>query len=268
MRSLRNFKLDGVNDTVYMLKFPRRTVIKSVAWNRYKLSQVKMLNATLLFTFLFISLSTTLSGVVAQCLQTAGYLGAFDTFSGAFVGAVSRNFPTPFIESGAFTLDRTGNASNYLAVFAFTNSTNEGDAALLQILDPGDPNVPFVSLIVGISNCNTAAFSSFANPWTFLAPSDGFPHGALPIPGTSRTTFTGGYGNLFPFCGEPMAFLVRSAFGRDILAPVWTDPNGSQHPLFVVQDITRNFLAATPDPDVYASGNNAVVQEVNLAIFI
>lgn len=44
-----------------------------------------------------------------------------------------------------------------------------------RILDPGDPNVPFVSLIVGIANCNTAAFSSFANPWAFLAPSDGFP---------------------------------------------------------------------------------------------
>ncbi|KAJ6535686.1 hypothetical protein B0H19DRAFT_1080143 [Mycena capillaripes] len=144
------------------------------------------------------------------------------------------------------------------------------DAALPQILNPGDPNVPFVSLIVGIANCNTAAFSSFANPWAFLAPSDGLPHGALPIPGTSRTTFTGGYGKLFPFCGEPMAFLcmeyVRriSGFGAFSQPLSAADPNGSQHPLFVVQDITRNFLAATPDPDVYASGNSAVVQEVRL----
>ncbi|KAJ7809764.1 hypothetical protein B0H13DRAFT_2385058 [Mycena leptocephala] len=226
-----------------------------------------MLNAIL--PALFIALSTTLSGVVAQCPRTAGYLGAFDSFTGAFIGAVSRNFPVPAILfPGAFTLDRTGNPSNYLAVIAFTNSTSEGDAALLQILNPGDPDVPFVALIVGLPDCNTAAFSNFADPVAILAPSDGFPHSALPTPGTGRTTFTGGYGNLFSWCAEPMAFLLRNAFGREVLAPVWTDPNGTQHPLFIVQDLTRNFLAATPDPDIYASNGNLAVEEVNLAIFI
>ncbi|KAJ7271294.1 hypothetical protein B0H12DRAFT_730830 [Mycena haematopus] len=181
-----------------------------------------------IFTILCIALSTTLPGVVAQCPQTAGYLGAFDTFSGAFIGAVSRNFPVPATDSGALTLDRTGNPSNYLAVIATTNSTSEGDVALLQILNPGDPNVPFVALIVGFTDCNTAVFSNFADPSAILAPSDGFPHGALPTPGTGRTTFLGGYGNLFTWCAEPMAFLVRTAFGRDVLAPVWTDPDGSE----------------------------------------
>ncbi|KAJ6463069.1 hypothetical protein DFH09DRAFT_1168721 [Mycena vulgaris] len=226
-----------------------------------------MLNA--IFTVLFIALWTPLSGVVAQCPQTAGYLGAFDSFSGAFIGAVSRNFPVPAVIPGAFTLDRTGNPSNYLAVIAYTNSTSEGDAALLQILNPGDPNVTFLSLVVGVLDCNTAAFPNFVNPSAILAPSDGFPHGALPTPGLGRTTYMGGYGNIFSWCGEPMAFLVRRAFGRDVLAPVWTDPNGSQHSLFMVQDLTHNYLAATPDPDIYASSNGGVVvEDVNLAIFL
>ncbi|KAJ7020396.1 hypothetical protein C8F04DRAFT_1144256 [Mycena alexandri] len=227
-----------------------------------------MLDTTLLLAFSFTSLLTTIPGVVAQCPQTAGYLGAFDSFTGDFIGAVSRNFPPPIAVSGTFTLDRTSNTSNYLAVFPFTNSTNEGDAALLQILNPGDPNAPFVSLVIGIADCTRNAFSNALTSFAIIAASDGFPHGALPIPGTTRTTFNGGYGNLGTFCGEPMALLVRSAFGRNVLAPVWTDPNGSQHPLFFVQDLTRDFLAATPDPDVYASSNNVVVQEVNLAIFI
>ncbi|KAJ7707173.1 hypothetical protein B0H16DRAFT_1633759 [Mycena metata] len=224
-----------------------------------------MLNA--IFTVLFIALWTPLSGVVAQCPQTAGYLGAFDSFSGAFIGAVSRDFSS--IAAGVFTLDRTGNPSNYLVVIASTNSTSEGDVALLQILSPGDPNVPFISLAIGLTDCNAAAFSSLANPFAPLVASDGFPHGALPTPGLGRTTLSGGYGNLFSFCTEPMVFSVRSAFGRDVLAPVWTDPNGTQHSLFVVQDLTRDFLAATPDPDIYASLNgNVSVEVVNLAIFI
>ncbi|KAJ7710287.1 hypothetical protein B0H16DRAFT_1480688 [Mycena metata] len=451
-----------------------------------------MLDTTLLLAFLFTSLSTTLSGVLAQCPQTAGYLGAFDSFTGEFLGAVSRNLPPPLVLSGAFTLDRTGNPSNYLAVVASTNTTNEGDAALLQILNPGDPNhqeklspgnlgeiwfpdrklgqvgliwpnsanmprgsgiswfhkkiqiwystaltnsitrrnvfnidsihfrdvvprfsscvrwsrgiyanatspqvpfivsvwsyfcsfdhwsrpwtsgitpflsdtssaltlpthlsvypecylqsskfgttlwgarerlsytpflatnmlntvnqnnqkatesgecsanvwdtggnlrvrrkemnlrgktrsdfpkvwanlalfpkevfpddVPFVSLVVGLTDCTTATFTNSPQAFTILAASDDSPHGALPLPGTTRTTFNGGYGNFMTLCGEPMAFLVRSALGRNVLAPLW-----SQHPLFFVQDLTRNFLATTADPDRYASLNNTVVQEV------
>ncbi|KAJ7872283.1 hypothetical protein B0H14DRAFT_3438966 [Mycena olivaceomarginata] len=153
-----------------------------------------MLNA--IFTVLFIALWTPLSGVVAQCPVTAGYLGAFDSFSGAFIGAVSRNFGgVQYL--GLAALDRTGNPSNYLAVIAYTNSTSEGDTALLQILNPGDPNVPFVSLVVGILDCKTA-----------------------------QTTEVRG-----------------------------------QHSLFMVQDLTHNYLAATPDPDIYASSNGGVIVE-------
>ncbi|KAJ7681413.1 hypothetical protein B0H17DRAFT_1138450 [Mycena rosella] len=126
-------------------------------------------------------------------------------------------------------LDRTGNPSNYLAVIASTNSTSEGDAVLLQILNPGDPAVPFVALYVGLPDCNTATFNLF-NPAAILAPSDGFPHGALPTPSMGRAAFTGGYGNLFSHCAEPMAFLVQ--------------------------------MAAIPDPDVYASNGNFAVEEV------
>jgi hypothetical protein len=94
-------------------------------------------------------------------------------------------------------LDRTGNPLNYLAVIAFTNSTSEGDAALLQLVGRHHPHklwliillllrlklqnskprkpVPFVPLFVGLPDCNTAAFSNFANPAAILAPSDGFP---------------------------------------------------------------------------------------------
>ncbi|KAJ7716432.1 hypothetical protein B0H16DRAFT_1476724 [Mycena metata] len=447
--------------------------------------------------------STTEYGLYYGALQstlTAGYLGAFDSFTGEFLGAVSRNLPPPLVLSGAFTLDRTGNPSNYLAVVASTNTTNEGDAALLQILNPGDPNhqeklspgnlgeiwfpdrklgqvgliwpnsanmprgsgiswfhkkiqvpeqhdylnfrashprntqqrikptffeidffssvartsrkfpgwiqstghrgfnppsdlsrgiyanatspqvpfivsvwsyfcsfdhwsrpwtsgitpflsdtssaltfkfgttlwgarerlsytpflatnmlntvnqnnqkatesgecsanvwdtggnlrvrrkemnlrgktrsdfpkvwanlalfpkevfpddVPFVSLVVGLTDCTTATFTNSPQAFTILAASDDSPHGALPLPGTTRTTFNGGYGNFMTLCGEPMAFLVRSALGRNVLAPLW-----SQHPLFFVQDLTRNFLATTADPDRYAYLNNAVVQEV------
>ncbi|KAJ6489797.1 hypothetical protein C8R45DRAFT_198185 [Mycena sanguinolenta] len=52
-----------------------------------------MINTTVCITLFLISLST-LSCVAAQCPGPAGYLGAYDAFSGEFVGAVSRIFPS------------------------------------------------------------------------------------------------------------------------------------------------------------------------------
>ncbi|KAJ7756366.1 hypothetical protein B0H14DRAFT_2977737 [Mycena olivaceomarginata] len=231
-----------------------------------------MLNA--IFTVLFIALWTPTFGCccsmshvrelrVSASLASSPYAGPLDTlglsirFSGAFIGAVSRNFPVPATIPGAFTLDRTGNPSNYLAVIAYTNSTSEGDAALLQILNPGDPNVPFVSLVVGVLDCNTAAFPNFVNPlgnprsvrWV---PPRRAPHswlGSNYVHWRVRGIFFRGAANRWPFW-------FRNAFGRDVLAPVW-----SQHSLFMVQDLTHNYLAATPDPDIYASSNGGVVVE-------
>ncbi|KAJ7903095.1 hypothetical protein B0H13DRAFT_2335258 [Mycena leptocephala] len=237
-----------------------------------------MLNA--IFTVLFIALSTTFSGIVAECPQTAGYLGAFDSFSGAFIGAV---FQPPALSRGVqylglAALDRTGNPLNYLAVIAFTNSTSEGDAALLQILNPGNPDVPFVSLFVGLPDCNTAAFSNFANPAAILAPSDGFPTARSPLLAWVELRSPAGTGIFFR--GAPNDGLFDSEcvwtgcftpcmessgiFPAFVHLLTWfvADPNGTQHSLFIVQDLTHNFLAAVPDPDIYASSGNLALEEV------
>ncbi|KAJ6529855.1 hypothetical protein B0H19DRAFT_1082962 [Mycena capillaripes] len=188
-----------------------------------------------------------------KSLQSAGYLGAYSTTSGTLIGAV-----------GIFTLDKTGDRSNYLSVIGFTNSTNEGDVVLLQILSPIDPNVPYVSIVVGGTNCNSLPIPNGNVAWgAQIVPSDGFPRGPFPLPSDMRTTLLGGYGNLATFCGEPMAFAIRSNFGRDTLAPVWTDQGGTQHSLISIHDITNNRLAASPNLVSYAAGSsNPVVEEV------
>ncbi|KAJ7904047.1 hypothetical protein B0H13DRAFT_2334887 [Mycena leptocephala] len=173
---------------------------------------------------LLLILATSVSTAFAQC-SLAGYLGAYNTTSGTFVGAVAQTLGS----QGIFTLEKTGDRSNYLAVIGFTNSTNEGDVVLLQILSPVDPNVPYVSIVVGATNCNDVPIPNGNVAWgAEITPSDGFPRGAFPLPGDTRTTLLGGYGNLATLCGEPMAFAIRSDFGRNILAPVWTDQGGSE----------------------------------------
>jgi hypothetical protein len=96
-------------------------------------------------------------------------------------------------------LEKTGDRSNYLAVIGFTNSTNEGDVVLLQyvhrsivkltkilpilknnkstrILSPVDPNVPYVSIVVGATNCNDVPIPNGNVAWgAEITPSDGFP---------------------------------------------------------------------------------------------
>ncbi|KAJ7091788.1 hypothetical protein C8R44DRAFT_816786 [Mycena epipterygia] len=217
------------------------------------------IRASLLLIF-----TTSVSSALAQC-SLAGYLGAYNTTSGTFVGAVARTLGS----QGIFTLEKTGDRSNYLAVIGFTNSTNEGDVVLLQILSPVDPNVPYVSIVVGATNCNDVPIPNGNAAWgAEIVPTDGFPRGAFPLPGDTRTTLLGGYGNLVTLCGEPMAFAIRSDFGRDILAPVWTDQGGTQHSLTIVHDITNNRLAVSPNLVAYAAGSsNPTVEEVFFAFF-
>ncbi|KAJ6484864.1 hypothetical protein C8R45DRAFT_999466 [Mycena sanguinolenta] len=213
---------------------------------------------------LLLILATSVSTALAQC-SLAGYLGAYSATDGTFVGAVARTLGS----QGIFTLDKTGNWSNYLAVIGFTNSTNIGDAVLLQILSPVDPNVPFVAIVVGGTDCNSLPIPTGNAAWgAEIVPSDGFPHGAFPLPADTRSTLLGGYGNLATFCGEPMALAIRSDFGKSVLAPVWTDQDGTQHSLIIIHDITNNRLAVSPNLVSYAAGSgNPTVEEVVFAFF-
>ncbi|KAJ7623823.1 hypothetical protein B0H17DRAFT_1219064 [Mycena rosella] len=209
--------------------------------------------------------SASFFGVQAQCVQNAGYLGAYDVATGNFVGAVARTLGG----SGIFTLSKNGSTSEYLAVVAFSNICGDGGPVFIQILSPVDPAAGYVSLTVGNSNCPAASFTGTA-PWAPIAAADGFPHGQFPTPGPTRTTLFGGYGNLNTFCGENMVFALGTAVNREVLLPTWKDPNSSLHTaLPVVQDSTFNRLLATPDPLTYSISNSgATVQQVYLSIFI
>ncbi|KAF8181443.1 hypothetical protein K438DRAFT_1976167 [Mycena galopus ATCC 62051] len=201
---------------------------------------------------LLLILATSVSTALAQS-SLAGYLGAYNTTSGTFIGAVARTLGS----QGIFTLDTTGDRSNYLAVIGFTNSTNEGDVVLLQILSPIDPNVPYVSIVVGATDCNNIPIPNGNAAWgAEIVPADGFPRGAFPLPADTRTTLLGGYGNLATFCGEPMAFAIR------------TDQGGTQHSLIIIHDITNNRLAVSPNLVAYAAGSsNPTVEEVFFTFF-
>ncbi|KAJ7797000.1 hypothetical protein B0H13DRAFT_1934353 [Mycena leptocephala] len=98
--------------------------------------------------FLFHSLGVELP----QATETwnAGYLGAYDAGTGAFVGAVR----TALGSSGIFTWTKPG-----------------------SILSPVDPNANYVALISGIQPCTAAAFTG-PTSWSAIAASDGFPHGS------------------------------------------------------------------------------------------
>ncbi|KAJ6611557.1 hypothetical protein B0H10DRAFT_2055942 [Mycena sp. CBHHK59/15] len=222
----------------------------------------------MLSTALFLVLAFSVSTALGQC-SLAGYIGAYDPTSGAFIGAVARNLGS----QGILTLEQTGNRANYLAVLGTTNNTTTGEAVLLQILSPIDPNAPFVSLVMGnqILNCNEIAIPNGDAAWAAqITPSDGDPRGPFPLPADSRTTLLGGYGNLQTFCGEPMAWAIRSNLGRDTLAPVWTDQNGNQHSVAVIHDTTNNRIAISPSLAAYtaaAHGTFPTISEVILAIF-
>ncbi|KAK7044396.1 hypothetical protein R3P38DRAFT_3258541 [Favolaschia claudopus] len=222
-----------------------------------------------------------LSSVHAQCQQGAGYLGAFDATTGSFVGAVGITLGG----AGIFSLDKTGNTTNYLSVVTYTNTCGGGGPVFIEIASPVDPAANYVSLVAGVTDCSAAAFSGSA-PWAAIAAADGFPHGQYTTPGTTRTTLQGGYHNLNTFCGECMTFALGTAVGRQVLLPQWKDPNSSK-PLStklakdvnglptdvhanlpVVQDSTFGRLLATPNVQAYSNFySNAAVQQVYLSVF-
>ncbi|KAJ7479610.1 hypothetical protein FB451DRAFT_1171710 [Mycena latifolia] len=100
----------------------------------------------------------------------AGYIGAYDASTGSFVGAVAITLGG----AGIFTLEKTGNTTNYLSVAAFSNACNDGGPVFLEILSPKDQNAPYVSLTAGVQDCTTAGFMG-GHPWAALAAADGFP---------------------------------------------------------------------------------------------
>ncbi|KAJ6614620.1 hypothetical protein B0H10DRAFT_2435925 [Mycena sp. CBHHK59/15] len=191
--------------------------------------------------------------------------GDLSGFARLHVSTVSKTLG----DAGIFTLNKSGITSNYLSVITFSNACNDGRPVYIQILSPADPAAGYVSLIAGVTNCTAAAFTGSA-PWAAIAAVDGFPHGAYPTPGTTKTTLQGAYGNLKTFCGESMMFALGSAVGRQVLLPTWKDPNSSLHTaLPVVQDTTFNRLLTTPNPASYSVFySSATVQQVYLSIFI
>ncbi|KAJ7040500.1 hypothetical protein C8F04DRAFT_1253802 [Mycena alexandri] len=204
---------------------------------------------------LLLTLATSVSTALAQC-SLAGYLAAFST-NGTVIGAVARALPF----QGILTIDETSIRSNYLGVIGFSTSTLEGDVVLLQILSPIDPSAPYISMVISQTSCGALPIPNGDAAWIAqLVPADGFPLGPFPRPGTTRSTLLGGYGDLQTFCGEPMAFAIRSNLGRDTLAPVWTDQNGNQHSLIVVHDITNNRIAVSPSLASYTAAASGPVK--------
>ncbi|KAJ7628749.1 hypothetical protein FB45DRAFT_919164 [Roridomyces roridus] len=214
---------------------------------------------------MFFIVAALVSTALAQC-SLSGYLGAFDSTTGAFVGAVGRTLEN----SGIFTLDVTGNTANYLGVMGTTNSTSSGDAIVLQIISPVNPTVPFVALVSTTTDCFNVPnpIDNGDAPWVaFVTPSDGSPRGPFPLPADTRTTFPVGYSQLATFCGEPMAWTTRSDFGLEILVPIWTDQNGNQHSLIVMYDVGQNILGVSPTVASYeAANNNSPCEEVVFSI--
>ncbi|KAJ7769774.1 hypothetical protein B0H14DRAFT_3509359 [Mycena olivaceomarginata] len=199
-------------------------------------------------TSLAIVASTALTGAHAQ---NAGYPGAFDATTGNFVGAVVR---ITLGGAGIFTLDKTGNTTNYLSVKTFSNTCKEGGPVFIQISGSKDPNVPYVSLVAGVTDCSTAAFS-------------GLPLGLLL---RRRTDFLGGYNNLKTSCGECMTFALGNAVGRQVLLSFSFsgDPNSNVYTaLPVVQGSTFTRLLVTPDVQAYSNFSGAVVQQLYFSVF-
>ncbi|KAJ7628748.1 hypothetical protein FB45DRAFT_919159 [Roridomyces roridus] len=209
-----------------------------------------------------------MSTAYAQC-SLVGYIGAFNNETGAFIGAVARALGS----QGIFTLDTTGVSANYLGVIGITNDTNTGTAVLLQIISPVDANVPFVGIVAGFNN--VTCFGSQPIPsesgWAAqIIPTDGSPRGPFPEPGDTKSTLLGDYGTLSVFCGEPMAFTIRSNLGMNTLIPIWTDQFGIQHTLIFLHDTTNNRLSVSPSLASYAAiahGPVPQTQEVVIAIF-
>ncbi|KAF7328597.1 hypothetical protein MSAN_02480600 [Mycena sanguinolenta] len=205
-------------------------------------------------------------GVHAQCLQNAGYLGAYDATTGAFVGAISKN-----LNAGGFTLDTSGVTSNYLAVAVFSTVCNNGGPLWIEILSPDDPVAGYVSLVCGSTLCNECAFIGSNDPFVAIVAGDGNPLGPFPTPGFTQNTFGGGYGDLHTDCGENQVWVLGSAvtFGRQVLVPSWRDPSGTLNlNLIVLLDETNNGLVVAANATVYSVQRSATVRQLQLTVFI
>ncbi|KAJ7766120.1 hypothetical protein B0H16DRAFT_386560 [Mycena metata] len=213
---------------------------------------------------LTISASMAFLGVHAQCLQNAGYIGAYDANTGAMVGAISTNLVT-----GVFTLDTSGDPSNYLPVVVFSTRCNDGGPVWIEILSPVNPVAGYVSLICGTTLCNECVFTGPGNPFVAIAAADGNPLGPFPVPGFTQNSFAGGYSALQTGCGENQVWVLGSAVGRQVLMPSWRDPNGTLHSnLVVLLDETRNQLVVATSATTYSTGNSATVRQLEFSIFI
>ncbi|KAF8162197.1 hypothetical protein K438DRAFT_1858958 [Mycena galopus ATCC 62051] len=202
--------------------------------------------------------------VHAQCLQNAGYLGGYDANTGAFLGAIATD-----LVIGAFTLDTSGNPSNYLPVVVFSTRCNDGGPVWIEILSPVNPVVGYVSLICGTTLCNECAFTGSSNPFVAISAADGNPVGPFPTPGFTQDTYGLDYDNLHTECGENQVWVLGSAVGRQVLVPSWRDPSGTLHSnLLVLLDETRNSLVVAANATTYSEGSSTTVRQLELSIFI
>ncbi|KAJ6450173.1 hypothetical protein C8R45DRAFT_1128177 [Mycena sanguinolenta] len=203
-------------------------------------------------------------GVTAQCLQNAGYLGGYDASTGAFVGAVATA-----LFGGGFTLDTSGDPSNYLPVVVWSTRCNDGGPVWIEILSPVDPAAGYVSLVCGVTQCSGCAFVGSGDPFVALVAGDGNPAGPFPTPGLTQNTFGAGYGNLNTDCGENQVWVLGSAVGRQVLVPSWRDPSGTLNSnLIVLLDETSNGLVVAASAAVYSAARSHAVRQLQLSIFI
>ncbi|KAF7358789.1 hypothetical protein MSAN_01218200 [Mycena sanguinolenta] len=205
-------------------------------------------------------------GVHAQCLQNAGYIGGYDANTGVFVGAIATD-----LVNGVFTLDTSGDPSNYQPVVVFSTRCNDGGPVWIEILKPVNPVVGYVSLICGTTQCGECAFTGSVNPFVAMTAADGNPLGQFPTPGFTQSTFGAGagYGDPQTQCGENQVWVLGGAVGRQVLVPSWKDPSGTLHSnLIVLLDETRNQLVVAANAATYSAGNSATVRQLELSIFI
>ncbi|KAF7358797.1 hypothetical protein MSAN_01219000 [Mycena sanguinolenta] len=206
----------------------------------------------------------TFLGVHAQCLQNAGYIGGYDASTGDFVGAIARD-----LVNGVFTLDTSGDPSNYLPVVVFSTRCNDGGPVWIEILSPVNPIAGYVSLICGTTQCSECTFTGATNPFVAMTAADGNPLGPFPTPGFTQSTFASGYGNLQTDCGENQVWVLENGVGRQVLVPTWRDPSGTLHSnLLVLLDETRNQLVVAANAATYSTGSSATVRQLELSIFI
>ncbi|KAJ7698269.1 hypothetical protein B0H17DRAFT_1260069 [Mycena rosella] len=165
-------------------------------------------------------------------------------------------------DSGIFTLDKSGNTSQYLSVVTFSNACNDGGPVFIQILSLVDQAAGYVSLTAAVIDCTTASFTG-SGPWAAIAAADGFP------PHTETFNI---------FCGKNLVFALGTAAGRQVLLPAWKNPDSTEsshvHPVIGANKKSRHahgpargarqhVLLATSNPATYSAFySGAKVQQV------